>query len=252
MNDSLLSLKKNIRSRRPVTLDFVGDSITWGLNHCSPEETFVAEFARLFAGRFRDYKVVRYDGIVKSEALPIERFEGPIAISGESDLPQAAVIRNGVGGNTVRRAINRQADFTGEMPNGKSADVIFLMFGINDALRSDKSKFVTPDRFEKDYEELLSVLKKEEALPVVLSPTYNGVNYPLDDYANATERVAARHAIPFVDTHKLWLDHYDKALPLFGQGDWLASETDGCHFSPEGARQTARFIFARFCDVLGV
>ncbi len=252
MNDSLLSLKKNILSRRPVTLDFVGDSITWGLNHCSPEETFVAEFARLFAKRFTDFSVVRYDGIVKTEALPIERFDGPIAVSGEGDLPQAVVIRNGVGGNTVRRAINRQADFTRKAANGESADAIFLMFGINDALYSDKSKFVTPDRFEQDYEELLSVLKQEKALLFVLSPTYNGVNYPLDDYAEATKRVAARHDIPFVDTHKLWLDHYDKTLPRFGQGDWLLSETDGCHFSPEGARQTAKFIFERFCEIVGV
>ena len=244
------TIQKKIRNSEPLTLNFIGDSITWGLNHCSAEETYVAEFARLFAEKFNEYKVVRYDGMVKTEALPLTGFEGPIPVGGEGDA-QATVIRNGVGGNTVRRALNRKQDFTGTLADGRTADVNFLMFGINDALASDKSKYVTPDKFEKDYEELLSVLEKDDALLIILSPTYNGLKYPLDKYAAVTERLAEKYGLPFIDTHKLWMEHYQKNAPHFGQGDWLSeSKSDACHFSPEGARQTAKFIFDKFCSFL--
>ena len=237
--------------RKPLTLNFIGDSITWGLNHCSAEETYVAEFARLFAEKFNGYKVIRYDGTVETEALPLAGFEGPFLVGGTEDGAEAAVIRNGVGGNTVRRALNRKQDFTGTLPNGRTADVNFLMFGINDALASDKSKYVTPDKFEKDYEELLSLLEAEGAVIIILSPTYNGVKYPLDKYAAVTEKLAVKHGLPFIDTHKLWMEHYQKDAPHFGQGDWLSeSKSDACHFSPEGARQTAKFIFDKFCSFL--
>ena len=237
--------------RKPLTLNFIGDSITWGLNHCSAEETYVAEFARLFAKKFTEYKVVRYDGTVETEALPLTGFEGPFFVGGTDGGPEAAIIRNGVGGNTVRRALNRKQDFTGALAGGRPADVNFLMFGINDALASDKSKYVTPDKFEKDYEELLSLLKAEGAVIIILSPTYNGLKYPLDQYAAVTEKLAWKHGLPFIDTHKLWMEHYSKKAPRFGQGDWLSeSKTDACHFSPEGARQTAKFIFDKFCSEL--
>ena len=251
MDQTLFALKNKFLSKAPITLNFIGDSITWGLNHCSAEETYVAFFARFFAESFKEYKVVRYDGAVESEALPLTGFEGPFFVGGTAGGPEAAVIRNGVGGNTVRRALNRKQDFTGTLPNGRCADVNFLMFGINDALASDKSKFVTPARFESDYEELLSVLEAEKAFTVILSPTYNGAKYPLDKYVAVTKKLAEKHGLLFIDTHKLWAEHYSKKAPHFGMGDWLSeSKTDACHFSPEGARQTARFIFDAFCSAI--
>ena len=251
MAKNVTQFKKKFSSGEAVTMEFIGDSITWGLNHCTAEETFVACFARLFAKKF-DFKVVRYDGIVESEALPLAGFDEPIPVGGKENAPEAAVIRNGVGGNTVRRAINRKQDFLRKMPNGKSADIVFLMFGINDALASDKSKFVTPDVFEKDYEELLSLFKEEDALVVILSPTYNGVKYPLDEYAAVSKRMAEKHDLPFIDTHALWKDHYRKWRRRFGEGGWLSkSKTDACHFSPKGAKRTAEFIFDKFCKIAG-
>ncbi len=246
MINDISAFKKKLYGGSDVTIDFVGDSITWGLNHCAANETFVSRFAELLAKNF-DFRVVRYDGTVESEALPLAGFEGPFFVGGEKEARQAAVIRNGVGGNTVRRALRRKQDFTGKMPNGKNADLIFLMFGINDALSSDKSKFVSPETFERDYEELLSVLNSEDALVIILSPTYNGTNYPLDAYATVSKKIAAAHGLPFIDTHALWINHYRKWRRRFGQGSWLSkSKTDACHFSPKGASKTASYIFEEF------
>ena len=251
MANPLTPFKKKLLHGEEVTLDFVGDSITWGLNHCAPEETYVAVFAKLFALNFQDYEVIRYDGIVESEALPIAYFEGPIAVSGKKGEAQAVIIRNGVGGNTVRRAINRKEDFLGAMPNGKIADLTFLMFGINDALSSDKSKFVTPEVFETDYEELLSLLGATDTLPLLISPTYNGTKYPMDDYVSVCARLADKHKLPYFDAHALWKTHFKEGEGEFGQGNWLSdSKTDACHFSPEGARQTGRFLFEKFAELL--
>lgn len=41
-----------------MTLNFCGDSITFGLTHCTAEETYAAVFARNFKG----CRVIRYDG----------------------------------------------------------------------------------------------------------------------------------------------------------------------------------------------
>lgn len=249
MANQLSAFKQKLLRGESVTVDFVGDSITWGLNHCSPEETYVACFARLFAEKFA-YSVLRYDGVVDSEALPIAAFEGPIPVGGKDGSPVAAIIRNGVGGNTVRRAIDRKHNFVGKMPNGNSPDVTFFMFGINDALASDPKKYVTPEVFFEDYEELMRLTEKVGAR-IVISPTYNGENYPLEAYALAAQSITKKHALPFFDAHKLWMEHYRAGAPHFGQGDWLSESTsDACHFSPEGARATATFLFDEFCRLL--
>ena len=251
MGKALSILREKLSKGEPLTIDFIGDSITWGLNHCSAEETYVARFAALFAERFNGYRVLRYDGFVVKENAPLDHFDGPIPVAGEAGRPECVVVRNGVGGDTVRRAINRKEDFLGLLPNGKKANVRFLHFGINDALACDKSKFVSPDRFEADYEELLTyVTRDKECLVILVTPTYNGTKYPLDEYADVVKRVAARHDIPLFDAHGLWMAHYDPHKDRFGQGNWLSdSKTDACHFSPEGADVTARFLFDHFLEI---
>ena len=252
MGNALSIIRSKLAKGEPITLDFIGDSITWGLNHCSPKETYVARFAALFSKKYRGYRVVRYDGVVVRENAPLDHFDGPIPVAGKVGRPECAVVRNGVGGDTVRRAIKRKEDFLGILPNGRSTDVKFLQFGINDALSCDPLKYVSPERFEADYEELLSyVTSDDNCLVILVTPTYNGAKYPLDDYADVVKRVAARHDLPLIDAHRLWTEHYDEKKRRFGQGAWLSrSKTDACHFSPKGAKATARFLFDRFCEMM--
>ena len=35
-----------LKTKNAVTFTFIGDSITWGLNHCTAEETYVAYFEK--------------------------------------------------------------------------------------------------------------------------------------------------------------------------------------------------------------
>lgn len=226
-----------------ITLNFVGDSITHGLNHCRPEETYIAKIAALLARHYPTCTVRRYDGEVENEGVPLRGFDGPILVSVGTEGGTVDVIRNGVGGNTARRLIRRLDDFTGTMPNGRRADATLIMVGINDALACDPAKYVTPDVFLRDYKELLDLIRAQDpdTALVLISSTYNGANDDIAPYCENTESLAAEEGLPFVDMRSFWLAHYDPEAPHYGQGDWLSDVAgDACHPSPLGAEITAR------------
>ena len=72
---------KSIKNNENITIDFVGDSITYGLNHCRPEETYVAKFAAFLGEKYKSHTVLRYDGIGKGEFENLQSFDGPILVS---------------------------------------------------------------------------------------------------------------------------------------------------------------------------
>lgn len=229
-----------IDSRHHITIDVVGDSVTYGLNHCTAEETYTAQLAQMLADRFPESSVSRYDGVEGGEFTPMKCFDGPFKISLGSTDKTIDVIRNGIGGNTVRRAINRIQDFTGELANGRKADITVFMFGINDALKSDDKKYVLPERFLEDYRELLDSFKKtEKSEIIIMSATTN--DQCIDEHVKMTELLAKEYDLPYLDQHKIWLAGYDENKPNFGFGSWLC--TDACHPSPIGAKVIASALF---------
>lgn len=232
-----------------VLIIAVGDSITWGLNHCSPEETFCAELARCFAKHFSDISVFRYDGIAGSGSKPMEYYEGPIKVStnGKQTL---TIVRSGIGGNTVKKGLARLDDYTGSFITGEYPDVFLIMFGINDALFEDQNKYVTPDVYYSDLKEMYSLikLKNPDARIVFMTPTYNdpgtSVKSCLDTYSDKMKQLSEETNSYLIDTHKLWMEHCRLNSDNYGQGDWLSGvEDDSCHFSPVGSIETGRFIF---------
>ena len=225
-----------------LTVDFVGDSITWGVPHCTPDETYVAVFTQMIAERYPEASVYRYDGVMGDEMAPMARYDGPFLVQAGTGRQRIDVIRCGIGGNTVRRALNRFGDYTGVLVNGRRADVTFFMFGINDALKSDPRKYVTPEQFGKDYRELLERFRAAESSAViVMSATTN--DQPIDEHVAETARVARAFGLPYIDHCAVWAAHFDPAAPHFGQGDWLSDTPgDACHPSPLGARVIARTI----------
>jgi hypothetical protein len=68
--------------------------------------------------------------VVADELSPMKSFDGPILVSYKDKAGKIDIIKNGIGGNTVQRALNRIGDFTGTLANGKSPDIIFMMFGL--------------------------------------------------------------------------------------------------------------------------
>ena len=243
------TIENKLKKGENVLIVAVGDSITWGLNHCTAEQTFCALLAKMLAERYPEISVLRYDGKASGEYKPIQYYEGPCTVS-SGKKQTLTMVRSGVGGNTVRRAINRSDDFAGTFITGEKPDVFLLMFGINDALSEDKNKYVTPDVFYSDLKELYHLLKTSDpnAHVVFLTPTYNDLGLwkksGLDPYSDKMKQLAEETGSFLIDTHRLWMDHCIVGSEHYGQRDWLSdTEGDACHFSPEGSRKTAEFIF---------
>lgn len=245
-------LENKFNNNEEVLISFVGDSITYGLNHCTEEETHVAIITKLFAEYFKDTTVLRYDGLGEREEEPIKAYNGPFTVN-EGKCGKLTVVKCGVGGNTVRRAINRADDFKGEFLTGKKPDIYFFMFGINDALKNDPKKYVVPEQFYSDLNELLDIVKKSNpsAKAILMTATYNDSgdksNSNLEPYCNFTKRIAEERGLFLIDTHKLWMNHLVLGSENHGQRDWLSTvDYDCCHYSPTGAAETAKFTFEEF------
>ena len=249
-----MSIRKNISARinkgENYLIIAVGDSVTWGLSHCSEEETYCAGLAKLFAKSMPEAKVVRYDGIVKEERRPLYGYSEPKTVQSGSK-GTLTIVKCGVGGDTVQRAINRFDDYSGEFINGKSPDLFLLMFGINDALASDPDKFVSPERFYNNYSVLSDMLKNSNpnAEIVLMTPTYNdegtGTQSCLDTYCEKVIELARQKGFQYIDTHKLWMEHLIVGSDNYGQRDWLSGAIgDTCHFSKKGAANAANYIFS--------
>jgi len=227
-----------------LTVNIVGDSITHGLNHCTPEETYTANFSRMLAEHYKSYTVRRYDGIYTAlgELGHMEYFDGPFIIQ-HGTMGTIDIIRNGIGGNTVKRAYNRITDFTGVLVNGEKSDITIMMFGINDALQSDPAKYVTPYVFKKQYKELINTIKTldPQTTIILMTPTTNG---PLTEYCHKISELAQEEGLFLVDQNKLWSEHYCKDAPNYGHGNWLSNiPGDSCHPTPLGAYKIAEYMY---------
>ena len=228
-----------LTGNQTMTILFVGDSITWGLNHCTAEETYVAFFAAEMAQAFPNAKVIRYDGIVKDEQSPLLGYE-PVVVQ-EGSESTIHIIRSGVGGNTVARAMARIQDFTGSLPSGTKADCIVTMFGINDALKADPTKYVSAEVFKENYRKLLRALQADapNAKLVVMTATTN--DQSIDAHVQATYALVKEENIAIIDMYALWQKQYNPEKENFGYGDWLA--TDACHPTPKAAKIMGQEIF---------
>ena len=244
------SFIRKLERNDDITMEFVGDSITHGLNHCREDETYVAKFALLISKRFKNYTVCRYDGVVADELSPMKSFDGPIFVSQKENQCRIDVIKNGIGGNTVMRAINRIDDFTGVLANGKAPDVIFMMFGINDALKSDSKKYVTAEQFKANYKALIAEVKKRNpnALIIMMGATTN--DQTIEEHCKKSKELADEESIPYIDLHKLWSEHFDANAENFGHGDWLANDKDACHPTPKAAHIMAENILDEFLKII--
>lgn len=239
-----------INNNEDITIQFVGDSITHGLDHCRPEETYVAKFATFLGEKYKTHTVNRYDGISAGEYANLQSFDGPILVSLGECEGKIDVVRNGVGGNTVVRAHNRIDDFTGTLANGKSPDITFMMFGINDSITVVEEKYATPEQFKINYKNLIDDVKKRnpDTCIILMGATFN--DFSVTEHCEKTRELAKEEGLPFIDMHSLWMAHYVEGAVNFGQGDWLFGGTDACHFTPLSAEISAKYIFDAFVKIV--
>ena len=241
---------ERINNNESITIDFVGDSITYGITHCRDEETYVAKFTSFFARQFAEYTVNRYDGNFEDDMGNMTSFDGPILVSVGSGKGTVDIIRNGIGGNTVKRALNRIDDFTGTLANGKRPDITFLMFGINDALKPNVERYAEPSVFKVSYKEMIDKIKASnpETAIILMEPTYN--DWSVAEHAEKVRELAEEYGFPCIRLHTLWMEHYDEKAHNFGQGDWLGGGCDACHPTPLASEITAKYIFDDFIKIL--
>lgn len=231
-----------------ITIQTLGDSITWGMNHCTSDQTYTAELCKLLAEN-TSADIVRYDGIAPRLTGHLKGFER-IEMRNNGTKQTINVIRNGVGGDSVLRALKRSEDFTGEIVDGLRPDIITILFGVNDALENDSMKFVSEHIFKINLQLLIKTIymSNPETAVILLTPSYNddgSVNKScLDKYAKKVKEVGAEFDIPVIDIHKKWMDHLVPGSENNGQRDWLSNvKGDMTHLSPLGSRVMAQHIF---------
>ena len=246
--NSVKDVYEKYLSGKSIVLQTVGDSITWGLNHCTPEQTYTAELCKLFAEN-TSADIVRYDSIAPRNTGRIKGFER-IEVRNNGADRKISIIRNGVGGDSVLRALKRYEDFTGEITEGLRPDIITLLFGVNDALENDPMKFVSENIFKTNLQLLIKTIYtfNPEAAVVLLTPSYNDDGTTdkscLDKYAKKVKEVGVEFNIPVIDIHKKWMEHLITGSENNGQREWLSNvKWDMTHLSPIGSRAMAEHIF---------
>ena len=253
---TMTAIVQHMTEAKEYLIFTLGDSITRGSGASSDETAYTAVMTRELAQRFPQREILRYDGqqarIPDGELIPVDHFDGPIAVQRGSE-GKLTVVRCGIGGNTVRRLLNRKGDYAGREFEGRRADLFTVMLGINDSLIKVKEKYVTPEQYKKDLCELLALLAETnpEADVILMTPTYyhdgSTPDSYLDLYAEKMIEVAREQELPLIDLHKMWMDHMVVGADGYGQGDWLPR--DKCHPGDLGHRLLGEEIVKRiFCE----
>ena len=254
-------IREKIQNSNEYTIFSVGDSITEGFRSTSAENTYTAVFARRLGEHFPQKTVIRYDGKrhkhENSALMPLATYGEPISVqNGTETGGKITVIRSGIGGNTVRRLLNRRDDYIGKVIDSRTADLFIISAGINDSLIKDASKYVPPEKYAEDLWELIELIRKNHpnADIIFMTPTWHDhgeVNTSsVDDYANTMICVAQEADIPVIDQHKIWMEHLIVGGDNYGQGDWLVPlpKGDSCHPSDTGhaamAEELIRSLFS--------
>lgn len=150
--------------------------------------------------------------------------------------PGVSVIPAGISGHRVPDLIARYR----EDVIAKQASLVFVYIGINDVWHSEFGSGTPIEDYERLLDELVGELRASGARVVLATPSVigeepggaNRLDGMLDDYAERSRRVAARHALVVCDLRRAFVEH----LALFnGQGRASGVLTsDGVHLSEEG------------------
>lgn len=156
-------------------------------------------------------------------------------------------VNRGVSGDRVRNLLERyDEDFKAVNP-----DFISIMIGINDTWRGyDSDDFCTPERFEQEYDLLLSKIKADfpnaEILMIeqfaITSHPERHWNEDLTPKREITRRLAEKYADYFIPMHDILNNATDNEYPM----NELSG--DGVHPAPTGHSYIATEIF----NVLGI
>lgn len=244
---TLKDIAKKIENSKDYLITFVGDSVTLGIGNTGDEKSYPAFFARRLAEKFPNRQIVRYDGIINGERVPLKEYSAPITVSAGTG-GKITVVRSGVGSSQVTDTINRMdTDFMGTA-NGrlpKKADLLVIHLGIN-----DQGYGASATEFK---ERLLNLGKKilceqPETDVIFMTPTSSVANSnapasenPLNGHSDAMKAAAAEFGFPVIDMHAVWMKQYIQGGANFGMKKW---HSDRWHPSDVGYEVMGDKIFA--------
>ncbi|MBQ8304471.1 MAG: SGNH/GDSL hydrolase family protein [Clostridia bacterium] len=243
---TLKDIAKKIENSKDYLITFVGDSVTLGIGNTGDEKSYPAFFARRLAEKFPDRKIVRYDGIINGERVPLKEYSAPITVrAGEGG--KITVVRSGVGSSQVTDTINRMdTDFMGTA-NGrlpKKADLLVIHLGIN-----DQGYGASPMEFKERLLKLgVQILRDQPETDVIfMTPTSSVANSkapasenPLNGHSEAMKEAAEELGFPVIDMHAVWMEHYVQGGANFGMRNW---HYDRWHPSDKGYEVMGDKIF---------
>ncbi len=156
-------------------------------------------------------------------------------------------VNKGVSGDRVRDLIARyDADFKAINP-----DFVSIMIGINDTWRGyDSDDFCSPERFEQEYDLLLSKIKSDfPNAKILIIEQFALVNHPerhwnedLSPKREITRKMAEKYADYFIPMHDILNNASDNEFPM------SVLSADGVHPAPVGHS----YIAAEILKVLGI
>ncbi len=243
---TLKDVSNKITNSKDYMITFIGDSVTWGAGKTSEENSYPALFAKKLKTKFADRTIIRYDGVMNGERVPLKEYSAPVTVN-EGTNGKITIVRSGVGSSEVTHTINRMnSDFMGTA-NGrlpKKADLFVIHLGIN-----DHGHGATPQVFKERLVELVSQMlsRQSETDIILMTPTSSvssskapAEDNPLNKFSDAMKEVAQEFGLAVIDVHQLWMDHYVQGGPFFGMGEW---HYDQWHPSDKGYAAMADKIF---------
>ena len=222
----------------------IGDSLTQGSGASDPVNLdYTAKFTEKLANILTNKNVYRIDGKPRDDYLGIQypATAKHVAVQQVEGGGEIAVARCGIGGNTVKKILERTSDFVGKELRGKKGDLFIIMSGINDYYSQfyDLTKYASPPLYKTQLNSLIDKIYEghPDADIIIMTPTHVGNNVKgLDLYAKKIQEISKERGIAVIDLHKLWTDHWVKDGENYGQGDWFNPPPDGdeCHPSDIG------------------
>ena len=220
---------------------------------------YTASFTKLLAEKYSTRTVLRYDGqrypSSGAELMPLMTYGEPKVVQ-DGNTQKLTVVRCGIGGNTVKRLLARADDFLGKRIYGRNADLFIVSVGINDSLKNDPKKYVTPSQYSDDLNKLIGLMKTSapDSDIILMTPSYNDIGdsevSSVDEYAQEMLKVASTRQLPIIDLHKMWMEHLCVGCENYGQGDWLSGvKGDMCHPSDIGHAAIADKIFKDIFEI---
>ena len=243
----LAEIVDHMREAEKYLIFVIGDSLTEGQGASDPVRLdYTAKFTEKLAEQFPEKNVYRVDGKKNAEltAIIYPNSGKHVPVQRTSGSEELTVVRCGIGGNTVKRIIDRSYDFIGKKIRNQTGDLFIIMSGINDSSSGNAAKYASPPAYKKNLNTLLDMIYAEHpnADIILMTPTYSGNDgRTLDMYAKQMKDIGAEREIPVIDQHQLWMDHWVKGAEHYGQGDWLA-DGDSCHPTDIGHEAIADYM----------